>query len=59
MPVMFETVTPSVAITAEMLSPITDAVTANIGVILPVGIAIFGILIGVALVPKLIKRFTK
>jgi hypothetical protein len=51
--------TTGVAITTEMLSPIIDAVTANIGVILPVGIAIFGILIGVSLVPKLIKKFSK
>lgn len=51
--------TPSVAITTEMLAPITDAITANIGVILPVGIAIFGILLGVGLVPYLIKKFSK
>lgn len=50
---------PSAAITTEMLEPIITGITANIGVILPVGIAVFAIMIGVALVPKLIKRFTK
>lgn len=50
---------PGVAITTEMLAPITDAVTANIGVILPVGIAIFGILIGVGLIPTIISKFAK
>lgn len=48
-----------VAITSEMLNPLVDSVTANIGVILPVGIVIFGILIGVSMVPGLIKKFTK
>ena len=47
-----------VAITGDMLKPITDAITSNIGVILPVGVAIFGIMIGVSLVPKIIKLFT-
>lgn len=54
----FEASTPSVAITSDMLAPITEAVTSNIGVILPVGITIFGILIGVALVPRIIGMFT-
>lgn len=46
-----------VAITSDMLSPLVDGVTANIGVILPVGIAIFAILLGISLVPKIIKKF--
>lgn len=48
----------NIAITTDMLSPILDAITANIGVILPVGIAVFGIMLGIALVPKLIKKFS-
>lgn len=48
---------PSVAITPEMLAPITQGVTANIGVIMPVAITIFGILLGVGLIPKLIQKF--
>jgi len=46
-----------VAITTDMLKPIVDGITANIGVILPVGISIFSILIGISLIPKIIKYF--
>lgn len=48
-----------VAITSEMLEPILDYITGNIAVIIPVGIAVMGIMIGIALVPRIIKRFTK
>ncbi len=47
-----------VAITTEMLSPLVDGVVANVGVILPIGITLFAIFIGIGLVPKLIKKFT-
>lgn len=50
------TTTPS--ITTEMLTPLIDGVQANIAVILPVGLGLFAIMIGVNLVPKLIRRFT-
>ena len=39
------------------LSGLATAVTDNIAIILPVGITVFGAMIGVKLVPKLIKRF--
>lgn len=48
----------NVAITTEMLTPIIDGVTANIGVILPIAIGIFAIMIGLNLVPKLIRKFS-
>ena len=44
-------------ITAEMLQPITDAITANLGVLLPVGIGLMSIMIGVRLIPRIIYRF--
>lgn len=47
----------SAAVTTDMLTPLVDGITANIAVILPVGIAIFAIFIGINLIPKLIKRF--
>lgn len=50
---------PGVAITAEMLQPLVDGITANIGVILPIGIGLMAIFIGINLIPKLIKKFTK
>lgn len=47
----------NVAITSEMLKPLVEGVTANIGVILPIGIGLFAIIIGVNMVPKMIKKF--
>ncbi len=47
----------NVAITTDMLKPLIDGVTANIGVILPVGVAVFAIIIGVTLVPKIVRKF--
>lgn len=44
-------------ITSEMLAPITSAITNNLGVLLPVGIGIMSIMIGVKLVPRIIYRF--
>ena len=51
--------TTGVAVTAEMLSPLVDGVTANVAVILPIGIALFAIFIGIGLIPSLIKKFAK
>lgn len=44
-------------ITAEMLAPITEALSENLGVILPVGMGIMGTMIGVSLIPRLIYKF--
>ena len=46
-----------VNVTAEMLEPITNSITANLGVLLPVGIAIMAVMIGVSLIPRIIYRF--
>ncbi len=50
---------PNLAITTDMLSPLVEGVTANIAVILPVGIGIFAIFLGIRILPKLISKFTK
>lgn len=47
----------SLVITSEMLAPITDAITGNLGVLLPVGIGIMAIMIGIHLVPRIIYKF--
>lgn len=47
----------NVAITASMLAPLTDAVTSNLGVLLPVGVGIMGIMIGVSLIPRIVYKF--
>lgn len=46
-----------VAITSAQLAPITDALTSNLGVLLPVGITIMGIMIGVSLIPRIVYKF--
>ncbi len=44
-------------VTAEMLAPITTTLTSNLDVLLPVGISIMGVLIGVGLIPRIIYKF--
>jgi len=46
-----------VTVTADMLKPVTDSITSNLGVLLPVGLTIMAILIGVALIPRIIYKF--
>ena len=46
-------------ITPEMLEPVVDAIVTNIGVIMPIGITIFGIVLGISLVPRLFRLFTR
>lgn len=49
----------AVAITTEDLMPIFNAVSSNMGVILKVGIPLFGLFLVISVVPKVIKHFTK
>ena len=44
-------------ITAEMLAPITDALTTNAEVIVPVGMTIMGIMVGISLIPRILYKF--
>ena len=44
-------------VTAEMLAPITTTLTENLGVLLPVGITIMGVMIGVSLIPRIVYKF--
>lgn len=44
-------------ITAEMVAPITSAVTSNIGILVPVGIGILSIMVGVNLIPRIVYKF--
>lgn len=45
------------AITASMLAPITETLNSNLEVLLPVGIGIMGIMIGVSLIPRIVYKF--
>lgn len=44
-------------LTSGMLTPITTALSDNLGVLLPVGIGIMGIMIGVSLIPRIVYKF--
>lgn len=44
-------------IDAGMLAPITEALTSNLDVLLPVGISIMGIMVGVSLIPRIVYKF--
>ncbi len=44
-------------LTAEMLEPITDSINSDLGILLPVGITIMGIMIGVSLIPRIVYKF--
>lgn len=44
-------------ITSSMLQPITEALSSNLEVILPVGMGVMGTMIGVSLIPRLIYKF--
>lgn len=52
------TTNPDIGITTEMIEPIVDYVIQNIHAIMPVGITIMGIMIGIGLVPRIIRKFT-
>lgn len=47
----------AIALTSSMLAPITEAVSNNISVLVPVGIGILGIMIGVNLIPRIVYKF--
>lgn len=44
-------------ITAEMLEGITDSLTSNVGVLLPVGITIMGVMVSISLIPRILYKF--
>ncbi len=46
-------------ITADMLTPLTEGISNNMAVILPVGLTIMGLFIGVKMIPKVVNWFIK
>lgn len=44
-------------LTSVMLQPITEAITTNLGVLLPVGLGIMGTMIGISLIPRIVYKF--
>lgn len=47
----------AVVVTSEMLEPVVSAITDNLGVLLPVGLTILAVMIGVSLIPRIIYKF--
>ena len=44
-------------ITNEMLAPIVTALSDNLTVLVPVGVTIMGVMIGVSLIPRIVYKF--
>lgn len=54
---MWDAATSTFTLAASDLDALTNSITANVGVILPVGVTAMAILAGVSLVPKIFYRF--
>lgn len=44
-------------ITAEMLTPLTTAISSNLTILVPVGIGIMATMLGVSLIPRIVYKF--
>lgn len=44
-------------LTAELLEPITEGVSANLTLLVPVGIGIMALMVGVGLIPRIVYKF--
>lgn len=50
---------PSIAITTDMLTPLVEGVMSNVQVILPVGLGLFAIFLGIRIIPGVVSRFVR
>jgi len=49
--------TSAATVTSAMVQPVVDAITSNVDVLLPVGIGIMAVMIGVSLIPRIVYKF--
>ena len=49
---------PKISITTQMLQPLVEGIVANVNVVLPVGLGIMGLMLGIRIIPGLLRRFT-
>ena len=49
---------PKISITTQMLQPLVEGTVANVNVVLPVGLGIMGLMLGIRIIPGLLRRFT-
>ena len=50
-------VSAALKLSSDMFSGLTNTITTNLGVLLPVGLTIMGIMIAVSLIPRIIYKF--
>lgn len=44
-------------LSAEMLTPLTNAITSNLDILVPVGIGIMATMLGISLIPRIVYKF--
>lgn len=49
--------TGSGVVTSDQLSALTDAVTGNVDVVLPVALTLMGIMVGIRVIPRVVHTF--
>lgn len=52
-----ENVEQAVTVTKDMFSGLTSAITSNAEVLIPVGVGIMAIMVGISLIPRIIWKF--
>ena len=50
---------PTLSITEEMLEPLVQGVVANISVLLPIGLSLMTLFLGIRIIPGLLSRFMR
>lgn len=45
------------AITAELVKPVTDAISSGLTTLVPIGIGVMATFIGISLIPRIIYKF--
>lgn len=54
-PMVMEAVAP--VISASQLAPIADTINSNAAVLIPVGIGVMAIMVGIKIIPRIINNF--
>lgn len=44
-------------ITSELVSPVTNAINSGLTTLVPIGVGIMGVMIGINLIPRIIYKF--
>lgn len=52
-----ENVEQAVTVTKDMFSGLTSAITSNAEILIPVGVGIMAIMVGISLIPRILYKF--